>query len=131
MAADFGPPATRLASRGLVDPHILYLISARAEPLPVCSPHSSRACSRLPATRCAGQVGSSGGIWLVSGVGAKGTSAMTLSGGRGLGPDGAQRLAELLQKAPPPLLTSLSLRLLPPLPTLHHIIICSKMWTYC
>ncbi len=46
---------------------------------------------------------------LVSGVGAKGTSMMALSGGRGLGPEGATRLAGLLGEAPP-LLASLNLR---------------------
>ena len=47
---------------------------------------------------------------VVSGVGAKGTSYITLSGGEGLGPDGAQRLADLLRNASPPLLVSLGLR---------------------
>ena len=56
------------------------------------------------------QIGSDGNVRLVSGVGAKGTSNMTLSGGKGLGPDGAQRLAGLLFKAPPPLLSTLNLR---------------------
>jgi hypothetical protein len=51
-----------------------------------------------------------GAVRLVSGVGGKGTSYMELSGGKGLGPDGAQRLAELLREAAPPLLTSLTLR---------------------
>ena len=56
------------------------------------------------------QVYSDGDVRLVSGVGAKGTSYMTLSGGKGLGSDGAQRLAGLLQGAPPPLLCTLNLR---------------------
>ncbi len=47
---------------------------------------------------------------LVSGMGAKGKSALALSGGWGLGPEGAQRLAGLVGEAPPPLLTSLDLR---------------------
>jgi hypothetical protein len=47
---------------------------------------------------------------MVSGAGAQGTSRMTLSGGKGLGPDGAQRLAELLREAPPPMLAALDLR---------------------
>ncbi len=53
---------------------------------------------------------SSGRVELVSGVGAKGRSIVDLSGGRGLGPDGARELAGLLREAPPPLLTSLDLR---------------------
>ena len=48
---------------------------------------------------------------MVSGVGAAGTSYVPLSGGTPLGPHGARRLAELLLAAPPPLLTSLDLRL--------------------
>jgi len=56
------------------------------------------------------QVGLNGDVIVVSGAGAKGKSYMTLSGGKGLGPDGAQRLAELLQNAPPPLLAELDLR---------------------
>ncbi len=56
------------------------------------------------------QVSSGGAVMLVSGVGAKGTSKMALSGGRGLGPKGATRLAGLLREAPP-LLASLNLRL--------------------
>ncbi len=47
---------------------------------------------------------------LVSGVGAKGTSTVSLSGRRGLGPEGAVRLADLLREAPPPLLASINLR---------------------
>ena len=47
---------------------------------------------------------------MVSGAGAKGNSRMKLSGGKGLGPDGAQRLAELLREAPPPMLAALDLR---------------------
>ena len=47
---------------------------------------------------------------LVSGVGAKGISSVALSGGRGLGPEGAARLADLLREAPPPLLASIDLR---------------------
>ena len=47
---------------------------------------------------------------LVSNVGAKGTSYMTLSGGKGLGPDGAQRLADLLREAPTLQLASLGIR---------------------
>jgi hypothetical protein len=46
---------------------------------------------------------------LESGRGACGTSRATLSGGN-LGPDGARRLADLLLKAPLPLLVSLDLR---------------------
>ncbi len=47
---------------------------------------------------------------LVSGVGDKGTSTMTLSGGKGLGPEGALQLAKLFNKDLPQLLTSLNLR---------------------
>ncbi len=56
------------------------------------------------------QVSGSGRVAAVSGVGAKGTSALQLAGGRALGPDGARRLAEVLRTAPPPLLASLDLR---------------------
>ncbi len=54
-----------------------------------------------------------GDVRIVSGVGNKGTSYMKLSGGKGLGPSGAKRLAGLLREAPPPLLASLNLRHLP------------------
>ncbi len=47
---------------------------------------------------------------LVSGMGAKGTSYVTLGSGALLGLDGARRLAGLLRAAPPPLLTLLDLR---------------------
>ncbi len=47
---------------------------------------------------------------LVSGVGAKGISSVALSGGRGLGPEGAVRLAGLLGETHPPLLSTLNLR---------------------
>ena len=86
---------------------------------------------------------------VVSGAGAKGTSRMTLSGGKGLGPEGAQRLAELLRKAPPPMLEAMDLRCpiypnptcsscipshYPPctstaIPT-HHYPTCQKKGTY-
>jgi hypothetical protein len=56
------------------------------------------------------QVTSGGDMLVVSGVGGKGTSRMTLSGGKGLGPDGAQRLADLLCEAPPPMLAEIDLR---------------------
>jgi hypothetical protein len=59
-----------------------------------------------------GQVTSGGEVWVVSGVGTKGTSRMTLSGGKGLGPDGAQRLADVLQKASPAMLAAMDLRCL-------------------
>jgi hypothetical protein len=64
---------------------------------------------------CAGlavriQVSPSGLVQLVSSVGDKGTSAMMLSGSKGLGPEGAQQLARLLRGAPPPYLPSLNLR---------------------
>jgi hypothetical protein len=58
----------------------------------------------------AGQVGSDGAVRVVSGAEGEGTSLMTLSGGKGLGTDSAQRLADLLHKAPPPLLASLDIR---------------------
>ncbi len=51
---------------------------------------------------------SNGCVKLVSGMGAKGISVMALSGGRGLGPVGATRLAGLLRNVPP-LLASLDL----------------------
>jgi hypothetical protein len=56
------------------------------------------------------QVSSDGRLALVSGLRPRGTSTMALSGGRGLGPEGARRLACLLREAPPPLLSSLNLR---------------------
>ncbi len=49
---------------------------------------------------------------VTSGLGAKGTSYMTLSGGKGLDSDGAQRLADLLQQAPPHMLALLNIRCL-------------------
>ena len=52
---------------------------------------------------------SDGEVRVVSGVGGKGTSRMRLGGGRGLCPNGARRLADLLLD-PPPLLVSLQLR---------------------
>ena len=52
-----------------------------------------------------------------SGVGARGTSRMTLSGGEPLGPEGAGRLAGLLRDAPPPLLASIDIRCPTPLRT--------------
>ncbi len=55
------------------------------------------------------QVSSRGAVEVVSGVGAKGTSKMALSGGGGLGAAGATRLAGLLREAPP-LLASLDIR---------------------
>ncbi len=55
------------------------------------------------------QVSSVGDVELVCGVWFKGKSKMALSGGRGLGPEGATRLAGLLREAPP-LLASLILR---------------------
>jgi hypothetical protein len=63
------------------------------------------------------QVKKDGRAEVVSGVGAKGISSMTLSGRNSLYSDGAQRLADLLQKAPPLLLVELDLRRLHP-PTL-------------
>ena len=69
--------------------------------------------TRASARRAArGQVTSGGDILVVSGAGDKGASRMTLSGGKGLGPDGAQRLADVLQKAPPAMLAVLDLRCL-------------------
>ena len=59
---------------------------------------------------------SDGDVEVVSGAGSKGTSRMALSGGKGLGPEGAQRLAELLREAPPPMLEAMDLRCLYPLP---------------
>ncbi len=57
-----------------------------------------------------GQVSSSGDVRVVSGVGAKGTSKMALGNGRGLGPEGATRLAETMREAPPMLLAKLDIR---------------------
>ena len=58
---------------------------------------------------------SGGAVEVVSGAGAKGTSRMELSGGKGLGPEGARRLAGLLREAPPPMLKVMDLRCLHPL----------------
>jgi hypothetical protein len=52
-------------------------------------------------------------VEVVSGVGAKGTSYIPfgpVDSREPLGPDGAQRLADLICKAPPPMLESLDLR---------------------
>ena len=51
-----------------------------------------------------------GAVEVVSGVGAKGTSYMSLGFRGGLGPDGAQELADLLREAPPSNLVSLDIR---------------------
>ncbi len=56
------------------------------------------------------QVDPNGDMVVDSGVGAKGSSRMALSGGKGLGPTGAKRLADLLNESPPPMLTELCLR---------------------
>ena len=56
------------------------------------------------------QVSRDGDVRLVSGMGAKGTSAMTLSKERGLGCEGATRLADTMREAPPMLLTKLDIR---------------------
>jgi hypothetical protein len=56
------------------------------------------------------QVSSTGIVKLESSVGDKGTSTMALSGGKGLGPDGARRLADMFCSAPPLFLASLKLR---------------------
>jgi hypothetical protein len=50
---------------------------------------------------------------VMSGEGGKGSSYMELSGGKGLGPDGALRLAELLRKAYQPMFAELEIRQLP------------------
>ncbi len=102
-------------------------VSAPSPPAPALSPCAGApwSASRSAPRRCAPtdggcgvagrgaagpQVSPDGGVAVVSGVGAKGTSRMALSGGRGLGPEGAGRLAGLLREAPPPLLASLNLR---------------------
>ena len=84
---------------------------------PCCAPRAALLAHRFPIPRARpgraahrAQVTSGGDVRVVSGVGDKGTSCMQLSGGKGLGPDGGQRLAGLLREAPPPLLTSLVLR---------------------
>uniref|UniRef100_A0A7S0MZH7 Uncharacterized protein n=1 Tax=Cryptomonas curvata TaxID=233186 RepID=A0A7S0MZH7_9CRYP len=56
------------------------------------------------------RVGPDGAVRVAIGVTDAGTSYMTLSGGKGLGPYGAGRLAVLLREACPPLLTALNLR---------------------
>jgi hypothetical protein len=56
------------------------------------------------------QVDSDGRVKLVSGATPDGTSNMRLSGKKGLGPGGAQRLADLLYTNPPEFLAKLSLR---------------------
>ncbi len=77
-----------------------------------------------PPLPCAGQVSSSGDVQVVSGFGAKGTSYMTLSGGKGLGPYEAQQLADLLQKDPPSLLASLTLR------RMHFSLACPQKYLF-
>ena len=57
-----------------------------------------------------GQVASTGTIKVVSGVGGKDNSFMTLGGGKGLGPDGARRLSDLLHEHPPPFFTLIDIR---------------------
>ncbi len=56
---------------------------------------------------------------LVSGAGAKGTTYLKLIGGKPLGPNGAGRLAALLQGAPSLRLASLNLRRASPPPFFH------------
>jgi hypothetical protein len=56
------------------------------------------------------QVSSGGRVVAVSGAGGKGTSILDLNSGRALWPGSALRLAEVLRKAAPPLLSSLDLR---------------------
>ena len=82
--------------------------------------------SRFPARR-AGQMISRGDVRVVSGVGDKGTSWMTISGGEGLGLDGAQRLAELLRQAPPPMLEAIDLRCAPPWGPTPSVSYCSPL----
>ena len=67
----------------------------------------------LHVLRACGQVTPGGDVEVVSGVGGKGTSQMQLSGGKGLGPDGALRLADLLREVPSQMLESIDLRCLP------------------
>jgi hypothetical protein len=77
-------------------------------------------------------VGSSGDVTIVSAMGAKGTSYMKLSSGKGVGPDGAHRLADLLRKAPQPLLVELVLRCLqrfsPSPPPTHTVSSFTIQW---
>ena len=98
-------------------------------PFTLVAPRTPRTALRRFSGACrAGQVRSNGDVEVVSGVGAKGTSRMTLSGGKGLGPDGAQRLADLLREDPPPLLASLELRhLTSSLPHTHAMDVDSHM----
>ncbi len=56
------------------------------------------------------QEGSPGRLVLVSGIGAKGKSFITLSGDSPIMTDGALRLAGLLVEVQPPLLVALDLR---------------------
>ena len=53
---------------------------------------------------------SDGEVRVVSGVGGKGTSKMGLGNGRGLGDEGATRLAETMREAPPVMLARLDIR---------------------
>jgi hypothetical protein len=113
MAGDGGPPAPlrtppgpprRLSPLAPVPAALARLATLRRLAVPV-------AVRRVAGS---GQVASGGDVCVVSGTGDKGTSRMTLSGGKPLGPDGAHRLADLLQMAPPALLASLDIRCLPP-----------------
>jgi hypothetical protein len=110
---------TRPGGRGLAgDENPLTLRSPPQGPahLSVCSPPLRSHLLFLPSllhhpnAQRVGQVSKDGDIRLVSGMGAKGTSRLTLSGGKGLGPIGAKRLADLLREAPAPLLVELDLR---------------------
>ena len=83
-----------------------------SRPLPSLPACPWAECGKPPARRACGQVGSGGDVAVVSGVGAKGTSSMALSGEKGLGPDGAERLAALLREAAPPMLEAMDLRCL-------------------
>ncbi len=56
------------------------------------------------------QVTRDGAVVLVSGLRAEGTSEMALSKRRGLGPEGATRLAETMREAPPMMLAKLDIR---------------------
>ncbi len=83
----------------------LPALSAPTFSLPFSLPHFlSRLASR------AGQVSSDGDVRVVSGVGGKGTSKMWLGKGRGLGGEGATRLAETMREAPPMMLEKLDIR---------------------
>ena len=97
MGCDGGPPTPRCPTAGPPHPPLHAFPAPRLADPPLS----------LVMGRGWWQVDSDGGV--VVGIGAEGVSRMTLSGGKGLGRDGARRLADLLQQAPQLMLAELVL----------------------